>query len=66
MELFNLMAKDHLGMPKLPEVVPTAEEVFSSLSFDDMWPEAKMAEVCHYLRSGKYPPYPINFFGIVT
>ena len=59
------MAKDHLGMPKLPEVVPTAAEVFSSLSFDDMWAEAKMAEVCHYLRSGKHLRIPSDFLGLL-
>ena len=49
--MFYLMIKEKRGMPELPEHVPSAAETFASMSFDDMWQEAFMADVCHYLRA---------------
>ena len=51
MEMFYRMIKEKRGMPELPEHVPSAAETFASMSFDDMWQEAFMADVCHYLRA---------------
>ncbi|CAL1142008.1 unnamed protein product [Cladocopium goreaui] len=50
-EMFYRMIKEKRGMPELPEHVPSAAETFASMSFDDMWQEAFMADVCHYLRA---------------
>ena len=53
-------------MPKLPEVVPSAAETFGSMSFDDdVWTEADMVSVCHYLRAGKHLRIPQAFLGLL-
>ena len=49
----------------LPEHVPSAAETFASMSFDDMWQEAFMSDVCHYLRGGVYLKVPPSFSGLL-
>ena len=46
------MTTEKRGMPILPAQRDSASEVFASLRYDDMWQEAEMASVCHYLRGG--------------
>ncbi|CAL1155213.1 unnamed protein product [Cladocopium goreaui] len=64
-EMFYLMIKEKRGMPELPEHVPSAAETFASMSFDDMWQEAFMSDVCHYLRGGVYLKVPPSFSGLL-
>ena len=52
---------DKHGMPELPAVVPTAEETFASMDFSDVWSEASMVSVCHYLRKGTDLNVPPSF-----
>jgi len=59
--LFEKMSVEKHGMPKLPPSTPTAEATFSSLDFEDLWAEAKMASVCHYLRGGCFLNVPPTF-----
>lgn len=55
------MITEKQGMPILPPVRDSASEVFASLRYDDMWQEAQMASVCHYLRGGKSLAIPSHF-----
>lgn len=64
-ELFHSMIADKRGMPELPAVVPSAEETFASLEFDDVWSEAHMVNVCHYLRAGVHLKIPPSFRGLL-
>ncbi len=48
-------------MPELPEVLPSAEEVFEQMNFDDKWKDAEMQSVCHYLRGAKELVIPESF-----
>ena len=57
-ELFHSMIDNKLGMPELPSVVPSAEETFQSMDYDDKWPEARMVSVCQYLRAGVHLNLP--------
>ena len=60
-DIFPDLISDKAGMPPLPKEVPTAEDTFRSLSFDDVWTEADMVSVCHYLRSGCHLQIPPSF-----
>lgn len=59
------MTTDHLGMPTLPPKIPTAAETFNSLKFEDLWAEAGMQSVCHYLRSSVHLRVPEEFAGLL-
>ena len=59
--LFHDLIADKHGMPELPAVVPTAEETFASMDFSDVWSEASMISVCHYLRKGTGLNVPPSF-----
>jgi len=61
-ELFHDLIADKAGMPELPSKVPTALETFTSMDFDDTWPEAQMASVCHFLRGGVRLSIPRSFW----
>ena len=61
-ELFHDLIADKAGMPELPSKVPTALETFTSMDFDDTWPEAQMAPVCHFLRGGVRLSIPRSFW----
>lgn len=60
-EIFHSLISDKLGMPELPLTVPSAEETFASLEFSDVWSEASMVSLCHYLRSGIHLKIPPSF-----
>ena len=60
-EIFHSLIADKLGMPELPPRVPPAEETFASLEFSDVWSEASMVSLCHYLRSGVHLKIPPSF-----
>ena len=65
-QMFHDLISEKAGMPKLPEVVPSAAETFGSMSFDDdVWTEADMVSVCHYLRAGKHLRIPPAFLGLL-
>ena len=53
-DLFRGLVADKKGMPPLPNKIPSIEKMFASMEFSDLWGEAHMTGVCHYLRSGKY------------
>ena len=59
--LWKRMTTEKRGMPILPAQRDSASEVFASLRYDDMWQEAQMASVCHYLRGGKSLAIPSHF-----
>ena len=62
MELFHDLINDKSGMPELPSSpLPTAEETFASMDYDDVWTEASMVSVCHYLRAGCHLRIPEKF-----
>ena len=52
-------------MPALPPVIPDASETFAKLSFDDLWPEAHMTAVAHYLRAGIHLKIPSEFLPLL-
>ena len=60
-EIFHSLISDKLGMPELPLTVPSAEETFASLEFSDVWSEASIVSLCHYLRSGIHLKIPPSF-----
>lgn len=60
-ELYPKLIADKKGLPVLPRQIPSAEETFDSLSYDDKWPEASMASVCHWLRGSKALRVPASF-----
>ena len=61
MELFRNLVTEKHGMPELPPVVPKAEETFNEMVFGDLWDEAHMTSVCHYLRAGVHLKIPKTF-----
>lgn len=60
-QLFSKLITDKKGMPAVPAVLPSAEETFSGLTFDDVWAEANMTSVCHWLRGGRTLEVPLSF-----
>lgn len=65
MELFPKLTAEKSGMPPLPPVIPEALETFAGLTFDDLWPEAHMTQVAHYLRSGIHLKIPSEFLPLL-
>ena len=63
--IFQRLISDKLGLPPLPIPVPSAEQVFDSLTFDDKWKDAEMQSVCHWLRGGKQIAIPQSFRDIL-
>lgn len=59
--MWDKLAKEKLGRPTLPAMVPSAAECFSSLDFSDVCAEAKMVSVCHWLRGGTNLQIPDAF-----
>ncbi|CAK9002232.1 unnamed protein product [Durusdinium trenchii] len=60
-ELFDLMKAEKSGLPELPSDLPSTEEIFESMTFEDNWSESWVVEVCHYLRGGKHLRIPPSF-----
>ena len=60
-QIYDQLLASSKGMPELPEVMPSLEEIFSSLDFDDNWDEAFLVDVCRYLRGGKNLLIPESF-----
>jgi len=52
-------------MPELPAVVPSAEEMFEQMNFDDKWKDAEMQSICHYLGGSKNLVIPESFRNIL-
>ena len=59
--MFDGLISTKTGMPISPAVFPPACSTFSQMSFDDMWDEAHMSQVCHYVRAGKDSKIPEEF-----
>ena len=59
--LFHRLIAEKKGMPELPDVLPSAEMVFSEMAFDDVWQDAKLVSVCHWLRGGRGLCIPNSF-----
>ena len=49
------------GMPALPTNLPSAEETFQKMEFDDVWQDATVVSVCHWLRGGRSLKIPPTF-----
>ena len=64
-DLFRGLVADKKGMPPLPNKSPSIEKMFASMEFSDLWGEAHMTGVCHYLRSGKYLVIPDSFKDLI-
>lgn len=60
-DMFKLLVSDKAGCPKLPATVPSSLDTFVSMAFDDLWGEAHMQSVCHWLRGGKELNIPEPF-----
>ena len=41
------------GLPELPKDLPCAKETFASMSYEDVWQDADLVSVCHWLRGGR-------------
>jgi hypothetical protein len=63
--MFNKLISEKRGMPELPQTIPSTEEIFKSMDFSDMWHEASMASVCHYLRGGIHLKIPPSFRDLI-
>ncbi|CAK8985362.1 unnamed protein product [Durusdinium trenchii] len=55
------LVNEKIGPPPLPSIVPSAEETFQAMVFDDLWAEADLQAVCHYLRGGTCLAVPPSF-----
>ena len=64
-QLFNQLISEKMGMPELPPVTPTSAETFASMSYEDVWPEAHMSSVAHWLRAGTHLEIPAEFRGLL-
>lgn len=54
-------------MPEVPpdDELPDAAETFGNMEWGDLWSEAHMVSVCHYLRAGIHLKIPVDFWGVV-
>ena len=52
---------NHFGVPQLPEVLPSPEEIFASMEWDSVWPEADIVSTVRYLRGSKSLHIPESF-----
>ena len=59
--LFENLKADRKGAASCPVELPSAAATFARASFQDMWDEADMASVCHYLRAGTKLSIPDEF-----
>lgn len=59
--IFEEMITTKKGMPDLPTNLPSAEETFQSMEFTDVWQDAEVVSVCHWLRGGRDLRIPETF-----
>lgn len=59
--LFKDMISEKAGMPRLPAEVPGAAQVWLEMGFEDPWEEARMVEVCHWLRASVDLKIPVEW-----
>ena len=59
--LFEHLNGEKLGVPELPPKVPTAEESFAAMDFCDVWQDAQVVAICHWLRGGRSLQIPDSF-----
>ena len=59
--LFDDMISDKAGVPQLPAEVPSAVRVWLEMGFEDPWEEAKMSQVCHWLRGSRDLKIPLEW-----
>ena len=50
--LYNDLVGDKLGVPNLPDDVPSVPDILDSMALSDVWEEAEMGQVVQYLRAG--------------
>ncbi|CAK9045371.1 Uncharacterized protein SCF082_LOCUS25635 [Durusdinium trenchii] len=55
------LVNEKIGPPPLPASIPSAEDTFQAMVFDDLWAEADLQAVCHYLRGGTGLVIPPSF-----
>lgn len=60
-ELFPDLIHHKAGIPTLPNTLPSAQVTFSSLDYEDNWPEADIVSVCRWLRGGTGLCIPSSF-----
>ena len=60
-KIFEELIQNKLGMPQIPAQLPSAEETFSLMKFDDVWQDARIVSVCRWLRGGKDLEIPSSF-----
>ena len=53
MSLFGEMVVNKAGMPALPKDLPSSEETFSQMDWEDTWVEAEVVSTCHWLRGAR-------------
>ena len=59
--LYDDLNKEKLGVPSPPQDIPSAEESFAEMEFSDIWQDAEMVSVCHWLRGGRDLEIPESF-----
>ena len=60
-DLWHRLSSEKYGMPPLPKEVPPDHVSYSSMSFEDLWSDAHMVSVCHWLRGGMNLNIPQDF-----
>ena len=51
--IFSDLINKKKGMPKLPNPLPDAKDIFKSMDFDDHWQDADVVSVAHWFRGGR-------------
>ena len=60
-DLWHRLSSEKSGMPSLPKEVPPAHISYGDMSFEDLWADAQMVSVCHWLRGGMNLNIPQEF-----
>ena len=51
--LFNDLVGDKAGVPRLPEHIPSIQEICDAVAFEGGWAEAEMGEIIRYVRGAR-------------
>ncbi|CAK9083565.1 Palmitoyl-monogalactosyldiacylglycerol delta-7 desaturase, partial [Durusdinium trenchii] len=60
-DIYSEMIAHKSGMPVLPETLPTAEQTFEQMVFDDLWADAHLQSVVQWLRGSQGLRIPESF-----
>ena len=63
--LYHDLNKNKFGLPALPKHLPPAEESFAEMTFDDVWQDAQVVNLCHWLRGGRDLQIPDSFRNLI-